>query len=79
MDNLNIHSTASMYKAFEPDIARQIAQRLEIHDTPIHASWLNMAEEDACHFTILQNTAVCPDNVYRLGIRTNVSKAAPKD
>ena len=44
MDNLNIHSTASLYKAFEPDEARRIAQRLEIHHTPIHASWLNMAE-----------------------------------
>ena len=44
MDNLNIHSTASLYKAFEPDAARRIAQRLEIHYTPIHASWLNMAE-----------------------------------
>ena len=44
MDNLNIHSISSLYKAFEPAIARQIAQRLEIHYTPIHASWLNMAE-----------------------------------
>ncbi len=44
MDNLNIHSIASLYKAFDPAIARQIAQRLEIHHTPIHASWLNMAE-----------------------------------
>ena len=44
MDNLNIHSIASLYKAFEPAVARRIAQRLEIHYTPIHASWLNMAE-----------------------------------
>ena len=44
MDNLNIHSIASLYKAFDPAIARQVAQRLEIHHTPIHASWLNMAE-----------------------------------
>lgn len=44
MDNLNIHSISSLYKAFEPAIARQIAQRLEIHYTLIHASWLNMAE-----------------------------------
>lgn len=44
MDNLNIHSIASQYKAFEPAIARQLAQRLEIHYTPIHVSWLNMAE-----------------------------------
>ena len=44
MDNLNIHSVASLYKAFEPATARRIVQRLEIHYTPIHASWLNMAE-----------------------------------
>lgn len=44
MDNLNIHSTASLYKAFEPCEAHRIAQRLEIHHTPVHASWLNMAE-----------------------------------
>lgn len=44
MDDLNIHSIASLHKAFEPNLARRIAQRLEIHYTPIHASWLNMAE-----------------------------------
>ena len=46
MDNLNIHSTASLYlyKALESGVARRIAQRLEIHYTPFHASWLNMAE-----------------------------------
>ena len=44
MDNLNIRSISSLYKAFEPAIARRIAQRLEIHYTPVHASWLNMAE-----------------------------------
>ena len=42
MDNLNINSIASLYKAFDPSIARQIAQRLEIHHAPIHASWLNI-------------------------------------
>ena len=44
MDNLNIHSIASLYKAFDPATARRIVQHLEIHYTPIHASWLNMAE-----------------------------------
>ena len=44
MDNLNIHSIASLYKVFDPATARHIARRLEIHYTPIHASWLNMAE-----------------------------------
>ena len=44
MDNLNAHHPASLYEAFEPAEARRIAQRLEIHYTPKHGSWLNMAE-----------------------------------
>lgn len=44
MDNLNIHSVASLYKTFEPREARRIIEKLEIHHTPVHASWLNMAE-----------------------------------
>jgi hypothetical protein len=44
MDNLNTHSTASLYEAFPPEIARGLAKRLEIHYTPKHGSWLNIAE-----------------------------------
>lgn len=44
MDNLNTHRVASLYEAFPPDRARRIAERLEIHHTPKHGSWLNMAE-----------------------------------
>lgn len=44
MDNLNIHSPASLYEAFPPAEARRLADRLEIHHTPKHGSWLNMAE-----------------------------------
>ena len=44
MDNLNTHSTASLYSAFPPEKARRLAERLEIHYTPKHASWLDMAE-----------------------------------
>ena len=44
MDNLNTHKLASLYEAFPPEQARRIAQRLEIHHTPKHGSWLNMAE-----------------------------------
>jgi hypothetical protein len=44
MDNLNTHKIASLYEAFEPERARRIAERLEIHHTPKHGSWLNMAE-----------------------------------
>jgi hypothetical protein len=43
-DNLNTHKLGSLYQAFAPDEARQIAKRLEIHYTPCHGSWLNIAE-----------------------------------
>jgi hypothetical protein len=44
MDNLNTHNIASLYKAFEPEEARRLANRLDIHYTPKHGSWLNIAE-----------------------------------
>jgi hypothetical protein len=43
-DNLNTHDVASLYDAFAPDDARRLARRLEIHYTPKHGSWLNVAE-----------------------------------
>ena len=46
MDNLNTHGIASLYEAFAPEIARALAARLEIHYTPKHGSWLNMAETE---------------------------------
>lgn len=44
MDNLNTHSGSSLYQAFEPEEARRLLERLEIHYTPKHGSWLNIAE-----------------------------------
>lgn len=44
MDNLNTHGTGSLYEAFPPEEARRIASKLEIHYTPKHGSWLNIAE-----------------------------------
>ena len=44
MDNLNTHNIASLYTAFEPEVAKKLADRLEIHYTPKHGSWLNIAE-----------------------------------
>jgi transposase len=44
MDNLNTHKLASLYQAFEPEEARRLAERFEVHYTPKHGSWLNMAE-----------------------------------
>lgn len=44
MDNLNTHAVSSLYKTFPPEEARRITKRLEIHYTPKHGSWLNIAE-----------------------------------
>lgn len=51
MDNLNTHSGASLYETFAPAEALRLLSRLEIHHTPKHGSWLNMAEGE---FSILQ-------------------------
>jgi transposase len=44
MDNLNTHTPASLYEAFNPTEAKRLCEKLEIHYTPKHGSWLNMAE-----------------------------------
>ena len=44
LDNLNTHSLAALYHTFPAPVARRIAAKLELHYTPVHASWLNMAE-----------------------------------
>lgn len=44
LDNLNTHAAASLYQTFEPQEARRLAERLELHYTPKHGSWLNVAE-----------------------------------
>jgi len=50
-DNLNTHKLASLYDAFEPSEARRLIKRLEIHFTPRHGSWLNIAEIELSVFT----------------------------
>jgi hypothetical protein len=50
MDQLNTHSPASLYEAFPPAEAKRLADRLEIHHTPKHGSWLNMAEIELSAF-----------------------------
>ena len=44
MDNFTVHSTAFFHKCFPPDVARSLANRMEIHYTPRHGSWLEVAE-----------------------------------
>jgi transposase len=50
MDNLNTHKRASLYEAFEPKEAKRLADKLEIHYTPKHGSWLNVAE---CELSVM--------------------------
>ena len=52
MDNLNTHHISSLYKAFPPDEAFRLSQRLEIHHTPKHGSWLDIAELELSALTI---------------------------
>ena len=51
LDNLNTHRMSSLYKAFEPEEARKIMQKIEVVHTPKHGSWLNMAE---CEWSVMQ-------------------------
>ncbi len=51
MDNLNTHNGSSLYEAFEPAEAKRILDKLEIHHTPKHGSWLNMAEIELSHLS----------------------------
>lgn len=51
VDNLNTHHKSSLYEAFEPSEAKRIADKLEIHYTPKHGSWLNMAEIELSHLS----------------------------
>jgi hypothetical protein len=66
MDQLNIHSVASLYEAFEPSEAWRIAERLEIHHTPKHGSWLNMAE--------IELSALVRDLPERVGDRAAMAR-----
>ena len=52
MDNLNTHNVASFYKAFSPEEALRLTQKLEIHYTPKHGSWLDIAEIELSALTI---------------------------
>lgn len=51
LDNLNTHNKSSLYEAFPPEEAKRLADKLEIHYTPKHGSWLNMAEIELSHLS----------------------------
>jgi len=54
-DNLNTHTAASLYEAFDAPTARRLARRLDIHYTPKHGSWLNIAE---CELSVMTRQAL---------------------
>jgi DDE superfamily endonuclease len=66
MDQLDTHSAASLHEAFPPGEARRIAARLEVHYTPKHGSWLNMAE--------IELSALARDLPERVGDRPALSR-----
>lgn len=74
-DNLNTHNQASLYKRFAPAKARRLAEKLEIHFTPKHGSWLNMAEIE---ISLLARSALKPRVASRIefedAIKSNVSR-----
>ncbi len=75
MDNLNTHSPGSFYEAFAAEEARRLTERLEIHYTPKHGSWLNIAE---CEFSVLQRQCLNRriDDARFLGNEVNAWQAS---
>jgi hypothetical protein len=71
MDNLNTHNISSFYEAFEPDEAFRLAQRLEIHHTPKHGSWLNIAEIE---LSVLKRECL-PERVPSMDVMQNMVQA----
>lgn len=61
MDNLNTHTIGSLYEAFPPEEARRIAEKLELHYTPKHGSWLNVAEIELRVLTVQCLSRRIPD------------------
>lgn len=71
MDNLNTHGTASLYEAFPAAEALRITQRLEIHYTPKHGSWLNVAEIELSVF----KRQCLPERIPEIGEMRRMTKA----
>jgi transposase len=61
LDNLNTHTPAALYEAFEPEQARRILRKLEFHYTPKHASWLNQVEID---LSVVHKSNAWEDGAY---------------
>ncbi len=80
-DNLNTHRLANLYLVFPPAEARRLAERFELHYTPTHGSWLNMAEieiglfERGCLGRRVPNLAVLQRRVLALEAERNTAQA----
>lgn len=75
LDQLNTHTPASLYTAFAPHEARRLAAKLDIHDTPKHGSWLNMAELD---LSVLQRQCLRQRLADRAALETAVTAWATR-
>lgn len=81
LDNLNTHTPASLYKAFAPAEAKRLADKLEVHYTPKHGSWLNMAEIELsvlarqCLGERMDNKAFVTEQVAAWETRRNAQEA----
>jgi hypothetical protein len=71
LDNLNTHSKAALYQAYPAEVARRIAAKLEVHYTPKHGSWLNIAE---CELSVLSRQ--CLDRRIASGAELETEVAA---
>ena len=71
MDNLNTHNIASLYATFEPRHARELAERLEIHYTPKHGSWLDIAEIE---LSALGRQCIANNRIPNLEVLRNLLK-----
>jgi hypothetical protein len=80
-DNLNTHRLANLYLVFPPEEARRLAERFEVHYTPTHASWLNMAEieigifERGCLRRRVPSREVLRQRVAALEVERNTTQA----
>lgn len=80
-DNLNTHRLANLYLVFPPEEARRLTERFEVHYTPAHASWLNMAEieigifERGCLRRRVPSLAVLRQRVAALETERNTAQA----
>jgi len=68
-DNLNTHNISSFYEAFPPSVAYQLAQKFEFHYTPIHGSWLNIAE---CELSSLAVQALGKTRINSVGLLNEI-------